>query len=80
MKEGDEWRIAFKTKQGMYEWLVMPFGLTNVPCIFMRLMNHIMREFIVRFVVVYFDDILVYSKSLDDHIEHLHCVLEVLRK
>ena len=61
-------------------WLVMPFGLTNAPSTFMRLMNHTFREFIGRFVVVYFDDILVYNKSLDDHIEHLHCVLEVLRK
>jgi hypothetical protein len=78
--EGDVWKTTFKTKQGLFEWLVMPFGLCNAPTTFMCVMNDVFRPFIDDFVIVYLDDILVFSRTWDEHVKHVRQVLDTLKK
>lgn len=75
IKEGDEWKTAFNTPTGHYEYLVMPFGLSNAPAVFQALVNDVLRDMVGRFVYVYLDDILIFSKDLTTHQAHVRSVI-----
>ena len=77
--KGDEPKKACVTKYGSFEFLVMPFGLTNAPTTFCTLINKVLQPFLDRFIVVYLDEIVVYSTTLEEHAQHLQQVLQVLR-
>ena len=80
VKDVDVPKTAFRTQYGNYEFLVMPFGLTNGPTAFMDLMNRVFQPYLDQFVVVFIDDILVYSKDAQEHEQHLRIVLQILRE
>lgn len=80
MKSGHEKYTAFNTKFGQFEFLVMPFGLCNAPAAFQKMMNDMFKDKIGTYVLVYLDDIVIYSKNLDDHWQHVRAVLQVLRE
>ncbi|GJP48182.1 hypothetical protein CLOM_g7456 [Closterium sp. NIES-68] len=79
MADNSVHKTAFRTRYGSYEYLVMPFGLTNAPATFQAEMNHILRPLLDECVVVYLDNILVYSRDMQQHVEHLRRVFEILR-
>lgn len=80
MREEDIPKTAFSTKDGHYDFKVMLFGLTNAPVVFMQLMNKVFRPYLIKFIVVFADDILIFSKSMEEHEEHLRLGLQTLKE
>ena len=80
IKDEDIFKTAFRTRYGHYEFVIMPFGLTNTPDVFMCLMNNVMHKYLDNFVVMFIDDIQIYSKTEEEHKEHLKIILQKLRE
>ena len=80
VRDGDIPKTGFHTRYGHYEFLVMSFGLTNAPAVFMDLINRVFREYLDYFVIVFIDEILIYSKTKEEHEQHLRLTLQVLRQ
>ena len=78
IREGDEWKTVFNTPLGQFEYLVMPFVPTNAPAAFQARVNDVLRDFLNRFVVVYLDDILIFTHSLAEHVSHVQLVLQTV--
>ncbi len=80
IREGDEWKTAFNTPKGHYEYQVMPFGLVNAPAVFQALINDVLRDMLDKFVFVYLDDILIFARCHQEHVQHVRIVLSQLLK
>ena len=80
VKVDDVQKTAFRSRYGHYEYVVMPFGVTNAPAVFMDYMNRVFRPFLDKFVIVFIDDILIYSRIREEHAEHLRLMLGALRE
>ncbi len=78
IREGDEWKTAFNTPRGHFEYCVLPFGLSNAPAVFQALVNDVLRDMLDQFIYVYLDDILIFSHSLQEHVQHVRRVLQRL--
>ena len=80
IRKGDEWKTAFRTRYGHFEYQVLPFGLTNAPATFQAYINNALREFLDKFCLAYLDDILIYSESKEEHVKHVTQILQTLRE
>src|ERR1700738_2166443 len=80
MAQGEEWKTAFRTRYSLFEYNVVPFGLCNAPTTFQHLMNDVLREYLDDFVVIYLNDVLIYSETTSEHKRHVRMVLEKLRQ
>ncbi|KAG0441028.1 Retrovirus-related Pol polyprotein from transposon [Dictyocoela muelleri] len=80
IKESDKYKSAFYTKSGVYQWKRMPFGLINAPFTFQRVMNKICGSMLYSFVFVYLDDVIIFSKDLNEHLKHIEMIFDKIRE
>jgi hypothetical protein len=80
VRDQDIHKTAFQTPDGLMEWVAMPFGLCNAHATFHRMMNDILRDFLHKFVTVYLDDVCIYSRTMEEHLEHLRLMLQLFKE